>query len=106
MTGAGSGTFQPPMEITLKALAPQTRLKIMINGEERAIMYDEPLTVTVEAGDLVEVESDENCNKPARIRVIGAVGLQQPRVGDEIIVLGDNQLIGWAIPEDFTNIED
>lgn len=105
-TGAGSGPFQAPMEITLKVVTPQTRLKILVNGEERVTLHDKPLTIAVEAGDLVEVESDENCNNPAKVRVIGAVGLQQPRVGDEITVLGDNQLVGWAIPEDFTHIED
>ncbi len=106
MTGAGSDPFQAPMEITLEIVTPRTRLKIMVNGEERATIHDKPQTIAVEAGDLVEVESDENCNNPAKVRVTGAVGLQQPRVGDEITVLGDNQLVGWAIPEDFTHIED
>ena len=55
---SGSERAPSSMELTLEVLPPQTRLKIMVNGEEKAILYDKPLVITVEAGDLIEVEGE------------------------------------------------
>lgn len=87
------------LSLTLKISPPEARLTVLVNGAERGVLQDRPLTVSVEAGDLIEVEG-ETGGDPAIVIISDTEGLKQPGIGEEITVFGENELIGWAVPEE------
>lgn len=88
--------------VVIEAVHPpggNQELFILLNGKVSGELKNEPLTLAVAPGDMLEVIGNVTGGTPAVVRIKEVYGaLSEPLSGYEIVTFGERELLAWIIP--------